>query len=75
MRSETMGSPRSSSDMATARILPTLANGRLSGSVERIGEHPLGFGGYSDVWKARMTRECGTTLLVNVPFSLPHSHF
>jgi len=36
--------------------------------VVKLDEHPAGFGGYSDVWRARMTRADETT--VTVCFSL-----
>jgi hypothetical protein len=29
--------------------------------VEKIGEHAVGFGGYSDVWKGRLTTDEGAT--------------
>ena len=77
--SETMSNgfrARSSSDPTTPpSVLPALASGRLPDSVERIGEYPLGFGGYSDVWKAMMTKESGAASLVCVSFSLLHDHF
>ena len=84
IHSETMSNgfrPGSSSDLTTTpSVLPALAGRRLSGSlpqfvVEKIGEYPLGLGSYSDVWKAKMTRECGATSLVCVSFSLLLDHF
>ena len=62
--------PRSASDPTTCHVLPIPATRRLSSpsslhfAVERLGEHPLGYGGYSDVWKAKLTRDGGATSLV-----------